>query len=149
MIKSITGVLTSIGTGVVKKLFPSLPHNFVSKLLRKSKVDFLIGMKHPSWHPDKAERSQKGGDIWLYRGIFGTCVGGRHPDIREETRRNDNLFSVNFVYHADVVCDTAPVPHTLDFCPERVTQYVHKSGYCENAYLGKSICNPPSMKAII
>ena len=74
----------------------------------------------------------------MYRGIFGTCVGGRHPDINEETRRNDNLFSVNFTYHADVdVVNKTSIPHTLDFCPKRVTQYVHKSGYCENAYLGK------------
>ena len=140
--ESITGALTRISEGTIKKLFPRLPHNFVSKLLRKSKVDFLIGMKHPSWHPDKVERSQEGGDIWLHRGDFGTCVGGRHSDINEGTRRSDNLFSVNFVYHADIVSDTYG-PHTLDFCPERVTEYVHKSGYCENAYFGKSICNPP------
>ena len=151
---SITGALTRIGEGLVKKFFPHLPHDFVSKLLRRSKVDFLIGMKHPSWHPDKAERSQEGGDIWLYRGIFGTCVGGRHPNINEETRRSDSLFSVNFVYHANVN-RVEEVPHSLVFCPERVAHYVHKTGYCENAYFGKSICSSslarvqPSMQTIV
>ena len=46
--ESITGALTRIGEGAVKKLFPRLPRDFVSKLIRRSTVDFLIGMKHPS-----------------------------------------------------------------------------------------------------
>ncbi len=148
--ESITGALTRIGSAVIKKLFPNLPDDFVLKLLRRTAVDFLLGMKHPSWHPERMERSAEGGDIWLYRGIFGTCVGGRHPDIKEETKRSDSLFSVNFVYHANAIIDNdASLPHTLEYCPERVTSYMHKSGFCENMLVGKSVCKSPLVESIV
>ena len=57
--ENITGILTQIGGGVIKKLFPSLTDNVIMMLRRKTKVDFLIGMQHPSWHPDKVERSNE------------------------------------------------------------------------------------------
>ena len=85
-------------------------------------MDFLIGMGHPSWHPKRIERSLQGGDIWLYRGSFGSCIGGRHPDVIEETSRSDQYFTVNFVYHARVSpIDT--VPHSLEYCPKRTVNY--------------------------
>ena len=102
-------------------------------------VDFLIGMKHPSWHPERAERARGSGDLWLFRGKFGSCIGGRHHEIKEETQRSDSLFSVNFAYHVNIVNETV-VPHALDFCSERVSSYTHKSGFCESAMLGQSVC---------
>ena len=65
-LECITGALSTIDGRVIKQLFPNLSDKFVRSLLRGTTVDFLIGMKHPSWHPEHAERSNYGGNIWLY-----------------------------------------------------------------------------------
>ena len=52
---------------------------------RYSQVDVLIGYGHPSWHPVKSEKAPGGGDLWIHKSIFGVCVGGSHPNVREET----------------------------------------------------------------
>ena len=138
-LKNITGSLTPIDTPKIKELFPHLTDKVVQYLERGKGVDFLIGMKHPSWHPERAERARGSGDLWLFRGKFGSCIGGRHHEIKEETQRSDSLFSVNFAYHVNIVNETV-VPHALDFCSERVSSYTHKSGFCESAMLGQSVC---------
>ena len=140
-LECITGALSSIDSRTIKKLFPKLTDNDIQSLLRGPVVDFLIGMGHPSWHPKQIERSTQGGDIWLYEGSFGRCVGGRHPDVVEETNRSDQYFTVNFVYHAQVKV-AEEVPHALEFCPKRVTSYTHKAGFCESYFVGKPVCNP-------
>ena len=86
-------------------------------------MDVLIGASHPSWHPEMAERARAGGDLWVYRGIFGKCIGGRHSLIREETRRCDSLFTVNHTYHANLRPLDSISSHELEFCPNRVAQY--------------------------
>ena len=55
---------------------------------------------------------------------------------------------MNFVYHAEISHGTSD-PHSLQYCPGRVTQYVHKSGYCESMRFGKSICGPPLIESIV
>ena len=69
-IESITGAVSKIGFETIVRLFPNLSHKFVNKLMRGDVVDFLIGMLHPSWHPDRAEKAGGGGDLWVYRGRF-------------------------------------------------------------------------------
>ena len=123
-LESITGALTQIEVGVIRRLFPHLDDQTISSLKRASNVDFLIGMKHPSWHPERAERAKDGGDLWLYRGRFGVCIGGRHPQIEEGTRRSDSLFSVKHTYHADVLgYRVDAISHELEFCPKRCASY--------------------------
>ena len=121
--ESITGALTHLESGIVKKTFPHLDEHTISQLRRADQVDFLIGIKHTSWHPERAERA-KDGDFWVYRGRFGVCVGGRHPSINEQTRRSDSLFSVvHYVYHAKVNHSQEFTPHELEFCPKRTVAY--------------------------
>ena len=65
-LECITGLLSNISGAVIKKLFPNLPDKEIQSLLRVANVDYLIGARHPSWHPNKVEKSMNGGDIWLY-----------------------------------------------------------------------------------
>ena len=143
-LECVTGALSSIDAASIKKLFPQLSEEAVASLLRAPVVDYLIGMGHPSWHPKRLERSSMGGDIWLYGGLFGSCVGGRHPDIREETRRSDQYFTVNFVYHADVSVVEKVGDHAFQYCPRRVASYIHKAGYCERLVAGQPLPRPPT-----
>ena len=118
----ITGSVTKINFQTIKRLFPHLSDKFINKLLRGDVVDFLIGMLHPSWHPQRAEKAQGGGDFWVWRGRFGACIGGRHREMREETRKSENLFvEVHQVYC--VATHREPSSHQLDFCPRRSKKY--------------------------
>ena len=73
--ESITGALTQLNSGIIKRIFPHLDEHKIRQLKRADQVDFLIGIKHASWHPERAERT-KDGDFWVYRGRFGVCGGG-------------------------------------------------------------------------
>ena len=120
----ITGALMKIHENTIRKLFPRLDRRTVECLKRGSNVDMLIGMKHPSWFPERAERATGGGDFWLYRGMFGVCVGGTHGLINEETKKSDSLFVVNHTYHIDVVSHPATLTnHHLEFCEQRSIDY--------------------------
>ena len=121
--ENITGALTTVRREVIQQLFPQLDNKTISCLLRAANVDVLIGASHPSWHPERAERARAGGDLWLFRGLFGVCVGGRHSLIREETRRSDALFTVNHTYHVNSRPLDSIGSHAFEFCPNRVTQY--------------------------
>ena len=66
-------------------------------------------------------------------------MGGRHPDIVEETRRSDQYFTVNFVYHAKVqVVDV--IPRTLEYCSKRASDYVHKNSVQEDHSSKEVVC---------
>ena len=120
-LESITGVVSQISSTKLRKFFPRSSDKLIELLRRGSVVDFLIGMLHPSWHPDRAEKAAGGGDLWIYRGRFGACVGGRHPEINERTRRSEGLFNVNHTYFTDV--SVAPFPsHELEYCPARMLE---------------------------
>ena len=123
--ENITGALSVLKREVVQSLFPRLDDVTVQNLLRGANVDFLIGMKHPSWHPERAESAGgSDGDLWLYRGRFGVCIGGRHPMIMEETHKSDSLFHVNHVYHVNRLrSQDSCTSHELQFCPNRVVGY--------------------------
>ena len=138
-LESITGVLTHISPTTIKKLFPNLSSKTIDLLIRGKIVDFLLGLKRPSWQPERAERAKGKGDLWIYRGKFGQCLGGRHPEIVEGTRHSDCHFTVNFVYYANVV-KRDPTPHSLAFCSDRVSAYTHKAGFCETTQLGQTVC---------
>ena len=72
--ETITGGLSQIGASQIKKLFPHLPDNQVRNLLQESDVDVLIGMPHPSWHPDKTERAKGDGDFWIGKSLDRVLV---------------------------------------------------------------------------
>ena len=134
----ITGEVTFIDLNKIKKLFPHISHNDAKKLTRLNHVDILIGMSHPSWHPERAERAKGGGDFWIYRGILGSCVGGRHPEIIDATRKSKSLFTVVHTYHARVEQDQH-VSHHLEFCPRRVQKYKESNNFYQEQS-AKSFC---------
>ena len=89
----ITGPLSRIDMHRVEKLFPNMSKSQLMDLNRPNQVDILIGMDHASWHPQRVEKAvDVEGDLWIYRGMFGRCLGGRHPLVREASRRSDSLF---------------------------------------------------------
>ena len=124
----------------IKTLFPHISHDDAKKLTRLNHVDVLIGMPHPSWHPERAERAKGGGDFWIYRGIFGSCVGGRHPEIVDATRKSKNLFTVVHTYYTGVETHQGQNgSHHLEFCPRRVQKYAEsKNSHQEQSV--KSFC---------
>ena len=145
-LECVTGALGAIDSTSIKKLFPMLTNQEVESLKRCSNVDYLIGAQHPSCHPERAERTNLGGDLWLYEGRFGRCIGGSHPDIKEDTeKRSVHYFTVNYEVNEAIEAHENVNPHSLEYCPERVMSYVHKSGYCEGATLGKPVCNPSAV----
>ena len=120
--ESITGVLTQLDGTAIKKIFPHLDEYTIRQMKRADQVDFLIGIKHASWHPERAEQARDG-DFWFSKGRVGVCVGGRHPLIDEHTRKSDALFSVvHYVHHARVGVQEIS-PHELEFCPRRSVTY--------------------------
>ena len=119
-IESITGKVSRIDSGVLKRLFPHLSDRVHSSLLRSGDVDILIGISHPSWHPERAEKAQGTGDLWIFRGRFGACVGGRHSDIVEGTQICDSLFAVNHAFFVQSSFTEGKPSHNLEFCSSRV-----------------------------
>ena len=121
---SLTGGVTRIGLKKIKKLFPHISHDLASDLTRLQNVDVLIGMPHPSWHPERDTQAKGGGDFWLFRGVFGACVGGRHPEIIDNTQKSNSLFTVVDTFHSQVVKhQDRIISHELEFCPSRVKNY--------------------------
>ena len=90
-------------------------------LQRGNTVDILIDVAHWSWHPQRETRATGGGDLWIASCRFGICVGGRHPSIKDGTKKSDDIFTVNHTYftEASVVSD----PHELEYCPARTAHY--------------------------
>ena len=121
--ETITGAVTRIKPGLLRKIFPHLSERDLHNLKRLDHVDVLIGMPHPSWHPERAEQARGGGDFWLYRGRFGASIGGRYPGIVEGTQKSDDLFHVNHTYHVSALSKRQVTSHELEFCPARVRKY--------------------------
>ena len=122
-LESLTGVVTKMPASKLRKLFPGVSRKTLKSVQRGSQVDVLIGLPHPSWHPDRKTRASGGGDFWLWESRFGMCVGGRHPEVREGTRRSDDLFTVNVhhTYFSDLSANSTS--HELEFCPSRAASY--------------------------
>ena len=122
--ETITGHLSTLSLSSIKTLFPHLSHKSVQGLLRSGEVDILIGIAHPSWHPDRAEMAQGGGDMWMYRGKFGSCFGGRHPLVKESMKKSDTLFTVNHhIVCAPCSSELEIASHELQYCQDRVQLY--------------------------
>ena len=146
-LESVTGTLGGLDSRLIKRWFPNLADVDVEYLKRtSSNVDYLIGAQKPSWHPVRTERAEHGGDLWLFEGQFGMCLSGSHPDIRETSeKRSVHYFDVNFELETLADKPELPSSHTLEYCPERVKSYVHKSGFCESSHLGQPVCNPSAV----
>ena len=107
----------------LKKMFPHLSSQMIQTLRRGDQVDVLIGAKHASWQPDRAEKVQGRGDLWMYRWKYGICYGGSCPDIEERTEKSSDLFHVNQTYNLQCVVQrpiTQSSSHELEFCEKRV-----------------------------
>jgi hypothetical protein len=124
-LEDITGALSSIAADVIKRMFPMITDEIINSVKRGTLVvDYLIGSPHPSWHPEKKERAEGGGDMWLYQCRFGVCLGGRHPLVKEETKKSDSIFHVNHVYHSSTVVQNHLSCHALEFCEDRIGKYL-------------------------
>ena len=123
--ETITGSVSKIGAAHLKELFPNMTDQMINKLQRGSDVDVLIGICHPSWHPERVERAKGKGDFWMFRGKFGVCVGGRYPGMVEGTKKNHSLFQVNKSFHimSSKASPSTDQSHHLEFCPRRVQSY--------------------------
>ena len=122
--KTITDSVTQLDLTTIQRLFPHLPRREVNQIMRGGQVDFLIGMYYASWHPNRAEKSEGGGDLWVYRNRFGVCIGGRHPEVKEGTRKSKNLFvEVHQSYHVSTSIPLHDSLHELEYCPRRVENY--------------------------
>ena len=142
-LESITGAISKINSSSIKSLFPHLTEKMVQQLTRVGDVDFLIGMKHPSWHPERAEKARDG-DLWLFRGRFGSCIAGRHPSIYDETVMSNSLFVVNmFVAQVN---HRENVPHELEFCINRGRDY---SDPGPNAFVHSDSVADPNCRDIV
>ena len=119
-LESITGRVSQLPVAKLRKLFPHTSEKVIESLKRGSGVDFLIGLLHPSWQPQRAEKAEGGGDLWIWRCRFGACVGGRHPRINEVTRKSDDIFIVNHTYLTETSV-THFSSHELEYCPARMS----------------------------
>ena len=117
-IESITGLVSKVGFHKLRRLFPQISDEKIRRLERNNQVDVLIGLPHPSLHPERTVRAKGGGDFWIYEGQFGSCVGGQHPKLKEETCRSENLFTINHTYFTNVSSSNI-MPHELEFCSAR------------------------------
>ena len=83
-LESITGTLSQLDVGIIKKLFPNYD---ASALMRKSNtVDLLIGTDYFGLHP-KRELAKAGKNLSIMDGELGPCIVGSHPDLQEDTLR--------------------------------------------------------------
>ena len=125
--ETITGAVSGTEHAQIQRLFPHLSDQNIRMLQRQPEVDILIGASHLSWHPEKVEKARDGGDLWMFRGMFGSCLGGRHPQIQESTRKSDNLFvSVHKNFHVSTL-PTQSTSHEFEFCPSRCIQYLQQT----------------------
>ena len=59
----------------IQKLFPHIKSEKEKrKLIGTTQVDFLIGINKASWLPEKVVKASGGGDFWLWKNQFGSCV---------------------------------------------------------------------------
>ena len=119
--ESITGLVSRIGINMIRSLFPNISRNLAKKLTRVGQVDVLIGTQHSSWHPEQAERAKGGGDLWIWRGLFGSCIRGSHPAIDDSTHVSEALFAevVETYFIQDQPHDEGH-NHYLEYCPSRI-----------------------------
>ena len=100
-LESITGRIAHIPLEKLRNVFPKTGDRTLQLLRRGNMVDILIGVAHWSWHPVRETRATGGGDLWIASCRFGVCVGGRHPLIKDNTKKSDDIFTVNHTYFTE------------------------------------------------
>ena len=89
----VTGRLnTEIGRDLMKKLFPNVPG--AHRMCGANQVDYLIGLGKASWQPQRFLQASGGGDFWIWKNQFGSCIGGSHPLVGSYVTRYDSLYMV-------------------------------------------------------
>ena len=56
----------------LRKMFPG--NSNVRKLVGTKRVNYLLGLSNPCWQSEQVTKAKGGGDFWLYRCRFGTCI---------------------------------------------------------------------------
>ena len=66
---------------------------------------------------------------------FGSRLGGQHPEIVDNTRKSQDLFTVIETFHVCVGKQPDKIlNHELQFCPSRVQEYYEsRSAHIEEA----------------
>ena len=122
-LENITGRVAHIPLEKLRKLFPHTSEKTLQLLRRGDKVDILIGVAHWSWHPQPETKATGGGDLWMASCPFGVCVGGRHPLIKDGTKKSDDIFTVNHTYFNETSVPSHFSSHKLEYCPARTSDY--------------------------
>ena len=99
-----TGNLSRVlDENLMRKLFPNV--NGVHKMGGAGQVDYLIGLGKALWQPERFVQASGGGDFWIWRNKFGSCVGGSHPLVGNFVDRSDNLYTVLKIIEAGSIYD--------------------------------------------
>ena len=101
---NVTGNLSTVlDESLMRKLFPNV--NGVHKMGGAGQVDYLIGLGKASWQPERFMQASGGGDFWIWRNKFGSCVGGSHPLVGNFVDRSESLYTVLKVIEAGSIYD--------------------------------------------
>ena len=117
----VTGRLnTEIGRDLMKKLFPNVPG--AHRMCGANQVDYLIGLGKASWQPQRFLQASGGGDFWIWKNQFGSCIGGSHPLVGSYVTRSDSLYTVLKVMEVCSVYDDSLRIPTYTALPAKVYQ---------------------------
>ena len=99
---SLTGPVTPLDKNIISQIFPS--HD-PTKLERcSSPVDILVGIDYYNLHP-RTEVDQAGNNFYILEGVFGPCLAGSHPRLKEHTQLDNNLVSEVITRSAVQLCE--------------------------------------------
>ena len=101
-LEQVTGFLeTNLSKELMRKLFPGIIGGY--KMCGAKQVDYLIGLAKASWQPERTVQATGGGDLWVWKNRFGSCIGGSHPLVGNSVTRSDNIYTVLKVVQMDSV----------------------------------------------
>ena len=94
MVYGIPIISTDVKSLQVDKIMYLFKNITIDDIKRPSgEIDVLIGLEYASFHPRMLQYS---GHLVLYENIFGTCLGGTHDTLKENTQL---VISHAFVNH--------------------------------------------------
>ena len=85
-INKISNKIKRIGYAIVQKCFPNIIESEIER--PGGEIDILIGYNYAAWHPI---REQSYEHLLILVNSFGKCIGGSHPEISEETEKNEDV----------------------------------------------------------
>ena len=82
-IDKITSNIQSVNVDGIVQLFKNISKEDISR--PPGTIDALIGYEYAAYHP---QNEQTSGHLLLLKNLFGTCIGGTHPFIKETSRNH-------------------------------------------------------------